>query len=137
MKKQSKASALKEAIVLLENSNALEFVLLKEQLHNTYESLKPINQIKSIFKDVIASPKTENNILDTAIGLTTGYLSKKALVNGSHNPVAKILGSVLQAVITNVVSKHSTPIKTAGGALLKYVFKNKHQVKEIGDSSIR
>ena len=128
--KQTKESALKEAIVLLENKRALELELLKDQLHVTYESLKPLNQIKSLFHRDGMSPKSENSLLDTAIGLTTGYLSKKALVGGSLNPVTRILGTLLQAIITNVAAKHSGPIKEAGGALLNRIFKNKDHVKE-------
>jgi len=130
MKKQTKASALKEAIVLLETKRTLELELLKEQVQKTYESLKPMNQIKSMFHNAIESPKSENSLLDTAIGLTTGYLSKKVLTGGSINPVTRILGTLLQAIVTNVASKHSGPIKEAGGALLSRIFKNGHQAKE-------
>ena len=127
---QTKANALKEAIVLLENKRALELELLKDQLHVTYESLKPINQIKSMFHSGITSTESGNSVLDTAIGLTTGYLSKKILIGGSINPVTRVLGVLLQTIVANVAAKHSGTIKEAGGALLDRIFKNGHQVKE-------
>lgn len=83
MKKKNETDALNEAISLLENKQAHELKLLKEQFQVAYESLKPINIIKSTFREVTSSPEIKNNIVNNAIGLTTGYLSRKVLV-GQH-----------------------------------------------------
>lgn len=124
MKMKNETDALNETIVLLQNKRAEELKLLKEQFHLTYESLKPINLIKSTFHEVTASPEIKNNILNNAIGLTTGYLSRKVLVGASHNPIKKIFGILLQFAIANVVSKHTDTIKSAGENLLHRIFKN-------------
>jgi hypothetical protein len=39
--------------------------------------------------------------------MTTGYLTKKVLLGGTHNPIKRILGTILQFAITNIVTKQS------------------------------
>lgn len=134
MKKKNETDILNERIVLLETKRALESTLLKEQFHLTYESLKPINLIKSTFNEVTASPELKNNLLNNAIGLTTGYLSKKVFVRTSNNPIKKIIGALLQFAVTNVVSKHPGPIKSAGETIFNRIVKNNIQRKEYSNN---
>jgi hypothetical protein len=96
--------------------------LLKEQLYSTYESLKPVHLIKSTLKDLASSPYLTDNILATAIGLATGFLSKKIFVGSSGNLFRKLLGSFLQAGITNTVSQHPDTIKSFGQLIFQYFF---------------
>lgn len=105
---------LKAAILELENKQEDQGKLIKEQFTETYDSLKPANIIKNIFKEATASPELKGNILNTSIGLTAGYFAKKIFEKGSASPVRKILGSVLMFGITNVVTKHPDTIKSLG-----------------------
>ena len=115
---KNESDILKESISLLKEKQAVELILLKEQFHYAYESLKPINQIKSALHGITALPDIKNVIISNAVGLTTGYLSKKIMVGQSHNPLKKLLGTFLQFAIANVVAKHSGNIKTETEALL-------------------
>ena len=54
----------------------------------------------------------KGNIINNIIGMSTGYITKKLVLGSSHNPVRQILGTVLQFVITNVVTKHTDPVKS-------------------------
>lgn len=128
----NKTNALKEAIDLLENKQKHELRLLREQLHVTYQSLKPINLIKSTFNEVSASPEVKDNILSNVIGLTTGYLSKKVLLGTTRNPITKLLGTVFQFTVSNFVAKNADTIKALGGMALNSIFKK----KEIQSSQI-
>lgn len=116
---------LKEAIALTRYKQAQELKLLKAQFHLTLESLKPVNLIKSAFHKVTSSPEIKNNLVNDAIGLTTGYLSKKVLVGSTRNPIKKLFGVLLQFAIANVVAKHSDTIKSAGVTLLQRFLKNR------------
>ena len=78
MKNINETETLNNAIILLQAKRDSELVLLKEQFHEAYESLRPINIIKSAFKEV-ASPNVQGSIVDNAIGLGTGFISKKIL----------------------------------------------------------
>ena len=107
MKKINQTDILKETILLMKMKQADELVQLKDQYHYTLESLKPLNLIKKAFGVVATSPEIKGNILSNILGMTTGYLTKKVLLGGTHNPIKRILGTLLQLVITNVVTKRS------------------------------
>jgi hypothetical protein len=127
MKNRNETDSLNELIVLQEQKYDMDLELLKDQFHVAYESLKPINLIKNLFHEVTASPEIKNDMVSNVIGLGTGFLSKKLLINGSHNPAKRVFGTLIQFAVANLVSKHSDNIKTIGGNLLKYFFaKNKN-----------
>ncbi|TWI00398.1 hypothetical protein IQ05_01044 [Flavobacterium tiangeerense] len=105
MKKSTESEMLKEAIQLLKEKQAFELVQLKDQYHVTYESLQPVNLIKNAFGQLTKTSEFKGNILNSVIGIASGYLSKKVLLGSSHNPITKVLGTILQFAITNFVSK--------------------------------
>ncbi len=107
MKKNNHTETLREAIQLLKQKQVEDLVELKDQYYQTYESLKPVNIIKNAFGQMANSSEFKGNILSNVIGITTGYLTKKVLVGSTHNPVKRILGTLLQFVITNVVTKRT------------------------------
>jgi hypothetical protein len=111
MKKVNVTDTLNESIALLENRQKQELRILKEQFELTYDSLKPLNIIKGAFKEIATTSDLKGNIINNVIGMSTGYITKKLLLGSSHNPVRRVLGTVLQFVITNVVSKHADPLK--------------------------
>lgn len=129
MQKITSGEELRAAILLLENKQQEEGKLLKQQFRLTYESLKPVNLIKNAFKEVTQSPDLKGKILETSLGLAAGYLSKGLLVRGSGNPFKKILGTVLQMGITNIVTKHPEFIKSAGAKIINKFF-NKPKVDQ-------
>ncbi|WP_264563933.1 hypothetical protein [Flavobacterium sp. N3904] len=126
MKNTNETDSLNELIILQEQKYDTELELLREQFQVAYESLKPINLIKNVFHDVTASPEIQNDLASNVIGLGTGFLSKKLLVDGSHSPIKRIIGTVAQFAIANLVAKHSDTIKTIGNNLLKH-FLNKRK----------
>lgn len=111
MKKINQTEILKETILLMKMKQADELVQLKDQYHYTVESLKPLNLIKNAFGIIATSPEIKGNILSNVLGMTTGYITKKVLLGSTHNPIKRILGTVLQFVITNIVTKQSEKVK--------------------------
>lgn len=105
MKKNNPIDLLKENIAVLKFKQEEDLAILKWQLETTFDSLKPQNLLKSAIMSMTSVTGLKNNLVSNAIGLTTGYLSKKIILGDSHNPVKKILGSILQFIITNVVAK--------------------------------
>jgi hypothetical protein len=130
MQEISSFTGLQNAIQLLEAEQAEKRQLLKEQLYITYESLKPLNLIKGALNDISSSPNLLHNILGTVIGLGTGYVSKKIVVAGSANLFRKLLGSVLQFGVTNVVAQHPEAIKSIGQFILQHFFNKKEMNSE-------
>lgn len=105
MKEINATETLSQTIVLLEQKKAEELQSIQQQYAVIYESVKPLKLMKSALKMMTTSPDLKHNILNTAIGLSTGYISKKLLLGSTHNPLKRVLGTVFQFVVTNLVSK--------------------------------
>jgi len=132
---------LNEAIIVLRERRTRELEALQAHLNVTYESLKPINFIKSTFKEVSSSPEIKSNILGHVIGIGTGFIVKKLWVGHSHNPVKKLFGVIAQFAVANFVAKHSDDIKYLGKGLLNRYFKHEEGSERAphynGDESLR
>ena len=124
MEKINSAIGLRNAILQLESKQAEEVKTLKEQIHASYESMKPINLIKSTFHQIAESEDLKDNILNTSLGFATGYLSKILFQGASHSPLRKLLGTALMFGVTNVVAKHPVKIKAAGLTILETIIEN-------------
>jgi hypothetical protein len=116
---------LKNAIRILEDEQSVKEQLLKEQFYITYESLKPLNLLKATLKDLSSSPYMIENIVGSAVGLATGYVSKKIVVGSSANIIRKLIGSVLQFGITNLVAQHPDAIKSISQYIIQHIFTKK------------
>lgn len=111
MEKQSAVDSLKESIRLLEIRQAEEGQALKEQFRITFESLKPVNLIKSSINELTGSAEIKNSLFETIVSILTGYLTKKMMVSSKSNPFMKILGAVLQFGVTSLVAKNAESIR--------------------------
>jgi hypothetical protein len=137
MQNISSIEELRNAIQLLEVEQDVKGRLLKEQFYVVYESLKPINLLKSTLKDLSSSPYLIENILGSAVGLATGYASKKIVVGASAGILRKLLGSILQFGVTNLVAQHPDAIKSISQYIIQHVFtKKKKKAKDLGTGKI-
>ena len=127
MQKINSTTELKNAIQLLEFEQTIKGQLLKEQFHNTYESLKPINIIKNSLKSIATSPNLTDNILGAVMGLATGYLTKKIFIGTSGNIIRKLLGSVLQFGVTKIVTQNPDTMKSIGQFLFQSIFRKTNE----------
>jgi hypothetical protein len=125
MQNITSAAELKDAIQLLEAEQSIKGQLLREQLFLTYEGLKPVNLLKNALKEISSTPYLIDNISGTAMGLLGGFLSKKIFVGSSGNLIRKLIGSVLQIGVTNLVAQNSETIKSVGQALIQHFFQKK------------
>jgi len=114
MKALNATDILNRDILLLEAKRAGAQQILKEQLHSAFESLKPLNLIKSTIEDVTHSPEIKNGIGKAAIGAAAGFLLKKLVFGSSVNPLKKLAGVAFQAIVTNIAAKNSDKIKDTG-----------------------
>ncbi len=124
---------LKNAIQLLEVEQAAKGQLLREQFSITYESLKPVNLLKSTLKDLSSSPYLIENIVGSAVGLASGYVSKKIVVGASANIFRKLFGSILQFGVTNLVAQNPDAIKSVGQYIVQHIFRKKEKDAENRD----
>jgi hypothetical protein len=116
---------LREAILLMESRQSEEEIILREQFQLTYESLKPLSLIKSTLKEASESREIKNNIFNTSVGMTAGYLSKIIFERTSKNPFKKLFGNILMFGITNIVTRNTSIIKNTGKRILE-IIREKH-----------
>ena len=130
MKKSDAGTLLKELILVKEAEHLVEGKLLKEHIHLAYESLKPINIIKNTFKGMFSAPDLKTNIVNAAVGLTTGVAARKIFTGKSHNPLTKLFGFILEMAVAGAVTKNPETIKSIGGYILKSIFRKKEEDAE-------
>jgi hypothetical protein len=125
MQKIASSASLKDAIRLLHLEQAEKGQLLKEQLMVTYESFRPVNQLKSALHDISSSPFLIENLLSISMGIASGLLTNKIFVGKSGSIVRKVLGSLLQFSVTNAVASSPDTIKSIGSRILQLIFHKK------------
>lgn len=121
MEKIYSETDLDRAIELLEGKQALEEMKLKEQFHLTYESLKPLNILKNIFKQASDSDDLKDSIINNSIGLTAGYISKIVFQKSSNSPLKKLFGDIILIGINKIVANHPETIKLLVNRFLQII----------------
>lgn len=122
MENINSAAELKLAIQAKQFEHAIQGELLKDQLMLTFDSLKPISLIKNTLNELTSSPYLIENMMSAITGLATGYVSKKIAVGTSHNVFRKIMGSVLQFSVTNLIAQHPEVLKNLGQVIIEKIF---------------
>jgi hypothetical protein len=122
---------LKDAIQHLKVKHKLEGKELKEQFEMAYESIKPVNLLKSTLKDIVSSKEIKGDIVNSSIGLAVGTLSKLLFVRSSRNPLRKLVGSIIMLGVSNLVSKNPGPVKKLGQNVLKMIKKKTNQSADL------
>lgn len=120
-------TGLRNAIKVLEVEQSAQELLVKEQLHEVYESLRPVNIIRGTIKDLISfsTSSITGNLAGTAIGAAGGFLLKRLFVGSSGNIFRKLFGNILQLGVTNIASKKSESINSFGQSLLQRIFRKR------------
>ena len=117
---------LREAIQLLEIDRANKLELLKVEINVVVQKLKPENIIKNSIQSALNSSNLKDSLINGAIGLVTGYLSKKAILGGGdNNPIKNILGNLIQFGVTTLVSKNADEVKATGRNFIKSLLSKK------------
>jgi hypothetical protein len=118
-------AGLKNAIQFLEVEQGNKAQLLKDQFYLAVESLRPVTLLKNALHDISSSPNLIENILGTAMGIVSGFLTNRVFVGASGSLVRKLLGSVLQFGVTNVVAQNPATIKSLGQTILQFFLRKR------------
>jgi hypothetical protein len=105
MKKIDERSLLLEKISALENRQEQELVVLKEALKETYESIKPLNLIKSSLHELISSVDVQTDLVTGAGNVLTALVSKNPLLATFQKPINKVINTLLRFVINRFSNK--------------------------------
>jgi len=118
---------LRNAIRLLEEEKAYKGQLLKEQLSVVYESLMPINIIKSTLKKIFGKTDMTDDLSGSAFGIVSGLLLKKVFIGRSGSKFRRLFGSLLQMGISKIISQNSEVIKSIIQSVFQYFFHKKNE----------
>jgi hypothetical protein len=129
MKPITTSAELKAAIQQLELEQKESFASLKEEFSTIQENFKLINIIKSTFKSAVDVPNLKTDIVNAAIGLTSGIMAKKLIIGKTLNPLSKLLGVALEMFVANKVTKNADELKSAGSRLVSKLFKRKTEIE--------
>ena len=120
MQRITSVAELKNAIVTLESERDIKGSLLKEQVLIAYDRLRPVNLIKDAMKELFSTSIIDDDIIGKAASMAGGYLIKKLFVGKSKNSIRKLLGSILQFGISNLIVRNSDTIKSIGLTFIKF-----------------
>ena len=133
MKNINNLTDLRREIESLRLQQGSDVLALKEQAQITYESLKLVNLLKGVFKDLTSTTDFKDGLVNSSLGLGVGYLTKKVVLGATHNPLKQLIGILLQSTVTNVVSKNGDDIKESVYKLIGNLIK---KIKESRESHL-
>lgn len=125
---------LKNLTDLLHSINRLEKIkldqgmILRTQVGNGYQRMKPINLLRNMLKEASESINIHNTIISSGLSLATGYVFNKILPGKKTSRPKKIIGSMMVMLLTNFISNNAENIKNLGSSLLGYL-KAKNEAK--------
>lgn len=133
MEKQHTAESLKRMIAELEEKQKNEAHLLKEELEYTIDNFKPVNILKSLLKEFYSSEKLLDEIINTAVSVTSGFVAKKVVIGRSKNQFLRLIGMALQFGMTTVIAKKFHQIKENINQFIAHFFGEKDET-EVNDA---
>jgi hypothetical protein len=131
MENITSSAGLKSAIQRLEYRQIENGQRLEEDFYYVVENLKPANLIRNAVGNIAETPNLMSNILGGALGLISGYLSKKLAFGNSGNVIKKLLGTILQFGVTSVVAQNPRTIAAIGQFFLQKILRKKEYKTKI------
>lgn len=113
------STELKARIELLELKAKQQEESLKYQWKQTYNSIKPQNLVRNLFNDLTSEPAMRDRMLNSSLGLLTGFISKKLVARKSSGIMKKLAGIAVQYVVTNFVANKFPIVKQKAQAILQ------------------
>ncbi|MFB9079658.1 hypothetical protein ACFFLS_07200 [Flavobacterium procerum] len=96
---------LNQRIKYLETRQDDEWCAIKNQVDEIKENLKPLNLIRNTVEEINETVGFKSHMAQSAISIAIGYVAKRFIVGKGDSMFKGILGSVVQLIVTNLVSK--------------------------------
>ena len=101
---------LKEKIRMLEVQQVQEKSDFYNQIKITFDSLKPLNLLRSTIRDFTHHKGQRNNIFEALIPLLTNLISGRVIKGHAKKSFSKIIATIVQMGLTTIVARHSHTI---------------------------
>jgi len=96
---------LNQKIKELEVRQDTEWCDIKDHIDDIKENLKPINLIRNTVEEINETVGFKSHLAQSAISIGIGYIAKRFIVGKGDSMFKGILGSIVQLIVTNLVSK--------------------------------
>jgi hypothetical protein len=96
---------LNQKIQELEVRQDSEWCAIKDHIEDVKENLKPINLIRNTVEEINETVGFKSHMAQSAISIGIGYLAKRFIVGKGDSMFKGVLGSLVQLIVTNLVSK--------------------------------
>lgn len=96
---------LNQKIEELEARQDTEWCAIKDQIDEIKDNLKPINLLRNTVEEINETVGFKSHIAQSAISIGIGYLAKRFIVGKGDSMFKGVLGSIVQLIVTNLVSK--------------------------------
>ena len=96
---------LNRKIEELEVRQDKEWCAIKDHIDEIKDNLKPINLIRNTVEEINETVGFKSHIAQSAISIGIGYLAKRFIVGKGDSMFKGVLGSIVQLIVTNLVSK--------------------------------
>jgi len=113
----SNKAELDAAILELEKKLVVQKQEMNVQFRQVKESLHPVNMAKGALNKLASAPEFTDGLMGTVTGLVAGVLSKKIFAGRSPGIIRRLVGELLQYVVTNTAIFNADKIKAYGKAV--------------------
>ena len=96
---------LNQMILQTKAQQRADWQAIVEEIEDIKHNLRPLNLIKNTVEEINDTVGFKGNLAQSAISIGIGYLAKKFVIGKTDSKVKNIFGSLLQLVVTNLVSK--------------------------------
>ena len=124
MTKDSPSEVLEKRIAHLEQKRDTELLALKYQLHETGESLKPANLVKSAVQDVATTAHVRSIFKKAMIGLVVGIIAKGILSKKKNKKPFNLMQMAIKLGINLLISNRYRLLKSAGTMAVSAIASN-------------
>ena len=137
MAKMNPSDMLEEQIAHLKQKRDTDLLALKYQLHETGESLKPANLVKSVAQDVANNDQVRSLFKKAMLGLVVGLLAKRMLTKKKNKKPINLLGTAMKLGVNLFVSNRYQLLKSVGAMAVSAIASsmiNKRRKKQLAKS---
>jgi len=114
---------LKEAIQQLEVEIEFEGLQIKKDFKSACKSLNPFNMISDILEKAASPLLLLDKIVDTILGFSSIYLTKKMVIGKSDNKFRLLAGSIIQFIFLNIIDQHKDKLSPFNRLLVQTLLK--------------
>lgn len=102
-KKKSRSCLLEEHIEQVKIKQQRDFILLKDQLETTYESLRPVHIFSDLIENSFSNTKIRRTLLKTGLSSALSFFVSKFILKNSKSLLENLTSTALQTATYKLV----------------------------------